>query len=206
MKAVIYHTDGPMAKNFPPDTYRKLFEGFRKNAAEFGITTIHLTLEGHPGWGDENYYYPNLDAADVVYNREICFIEFLKSAPEDVYWFTEPDSRIAEMWPPLTGQLALLRRQDSVAINPAWRLACPSALPIFEMILERFDLGRKSWHGDSIAFRQLWLDFEQPDVGHFEHNGIKIELRDYSDYCKISSKYSRQWKASKKLRLLDKGQ
>lgn len=206
MKAVIYHADGPIAKNFPPDTYRKLFEGFRENAAQYGIQTVHLTLEGHPGWGDKNYYYPGLDPADIVYNREVCFIEFLKSAEDDVYWFSEPDSRIAEMWPPLTGDIALLRRNDAVAINPAWRLCRPSALPIFEMALERFDTNQKSWHGDSIAFRQLWLDFGEPNIGHFEHRGIKIELRDYNDYCKIGARYTRQWKAKKKLRLIDSGQ
>jgi hypothetical protein len=206
MKAVIYHADGPIAKNFPPDTYCKLFEGFKKNAAEFGLDTIHLTLEGHPGWGDENYYFPNLDPADIVYNREICFIEFLKSAPDDVYWFSEPDSRIAEMWPPLEGDIAMLRRQDEVAITPAWRLARPSALPIFEMALERFDTNQKLWHGDSVAFRQLWLDFNQPDIGHFEYNGTKIELRNYSDYCRVGARYTRQWKAGKKLRLLGEGQ
>lgn len=206
MKAVIYHADGPMAKNFPPDTYHKLFEGFRQNASQFGVTTIHLTLADHPGWGDENYYFPDLDPEHVVYNREKCFLNFLATAPDNVYWFTEPDSRIAEMWPDLTGDLALLRRQDSVAITPAWRLARPSALPIFEMSLQHFDLNLKSWHGDSIAFRQLWLDFGQPDVGHFEYAGIKIQLRDYNDYCRINSRYSRQWKASKKLRLLDQGQ
>jgi hypothetical protein len=206
MKAVIYHADGPMAENFPPDTYRKLFEGFKKNVSLFGLSTIHLTLEGHPGWGDENYYFPNLDPVNVVYNREICFVEFLKTAPDDVYWFTEPDSRIAEMWPPLAGDLALLRRQDLVAINPAWRLARPSALPIFEMVLQHFDLDRKSWHGDSVAFRQLWLDFGQPNIGHLEHSGVKIELRNYNDYCKMSARYTRQWKAGKKLRLLGEGQ
>lgn len=201
MKAVIYHADGPIAKKFPPDTYRNLFEGFKKNAAEFGLTTVHLTLEGHPGWGDENHFYPG-DPADIVYNREVCFIEFLKSAPNDVYWFTEPDSRIAEMWPPLVGDLAMLRRQDAVAINPAWRLARPSALPIFEMALDRFDTNQKSWHGDSIAFRQLWLDFGQPDIGSFEHNGVKIELRDYNDYCRTKAKYTKQWKAKRKLQLV----
>lgn len=201
MKAVIYHADGPIAKNFPENSYKKLFQGFRENAAKFGISTIHLTLEGHPGWGDENYFYPG-DPADIVYNREVCFIKFLKQAKDDVYWFTEPDSRIIKLWPELTTDVAMLRRQDSVAINPAWRMARPNAIPFFERILENFELSQKTWHGDSYAMIRTWEQMNKPDEGIHEFLGLKIELRKYKEYSTKGSKYTRQYKADSKLQLL----
>ena len=202
MKAVIYHADGPIAKNFPEGLYENIFKGFRENLAEFGIPTIHLTLEGHPGWGDENYYYPNLDAADIVYNREVCFIEFLKNAPDDVYWFSEPDSRVVNLWPELTTDLAMLRRQDTVTINPCWRMCRPSALPFFERVLENFELSQKTWHGDSYAFVRTWEQMDKPDIGFHEFLGLTVELRDYRQYAGKKSKFSQQYKAEQKLKLV----
>jgi hypothetical protein len=204
MKAVIYHADGPIAKNFPPDTYCKLFEGFKKNAAEFGLDTIHLTLEGHPGWGDENYYFPNLDPADIVYNREIAWLEFLKqSDPNETYWLTEPDARINELWPPLDCDLALLiRGGDPVRITPSWRIARKSSVKFFEDIVEYFDNDNKTWHGDSTAFVRIWNAMGQPDIGRVNYNGINIDLRNYKEYSMTKSKFSRQFKADNKLKLL----
>lgn len=204
MKAVIYHADGPIAKNFPEGTYENLFRGFKENLAQFDISTIHLTLEGHPGWGDENYYYSGLDPADIVYNREVCFVEFLKVAPDDVYWFSEPDSRVVALWPELTTDLAMLRRQDPVALNPCWRMARPSALPIFEQFLKNFELGQKTWHGDSYAMVRTWEEMGKPDQGIHEFLGLTIELRDFKQYASKKSKFSRQFKADHKLKLVTK--
>lgn len=201
MKAVIYHADGPVAKDFPPGTYENIFRGFRENLATFGIPTIHLTLEGHPGWGDENYYYPG-DPAEIVYNREVCFCEFLRNAPDDVYWFSEPDSRVKQLWPKLTTDVAMLRRQDSVAINPCWRLARPSALPLFERFLQNFELSKKTWHGDSHAMVRTWEEMGEPGEGIFDFLGIKVELRNYNDYATKTSMYSQQFKSKQKLKLI----
>jgi hypothetical protein len=207
MKAVIYHADGPIAKKFDPGTYEKLFDGFRQNAHSFDMPLVHITLKGHPGWGDENYYIDG-SPDDIVYNREVAFTNFLRTAPDDVYWFTEPDARLHTAMPELDCDLALLRRDDVVAISPWWRIARPSALPFFEEVLEHFDPTQKSWHGDSWAFVRMWENMGKPGIGHVNYRGLNIDLRDYNLYTKQNSQYSRQWKAKNKINLLnlEKGQ
>lgn len=200
MKAVIYHADGPVAKNFPAGLYENIFKGAKENLATFGIPTIHLTLEGHPGWGDENYYYPG-DPVDIVYNREVCFVEFLRNAPDALYFFSEPDYRIIQLWPEPTTDLVMLRRQDSVAINPSWRLARPSALPFFERLLENFELNKKTWHGDSHSMVRTWEQMGSPDEGIHKFLGITVELRPYREYTSPKSIYGRQYKANQKINL-----
>ena len=202
MKAVIYHADGPIATEYPVGLYKSIFLDFKKNAKTHGISTVHLTTTGHEGWGDENFYY-DLDPVNIVYNREIAFIDFLSKADEDVYWFTEPDSRIHTTIPELHADLALLRRNDGVAISPWFRLAKPSALPIFKEVLEYFDLDKKTWHGDSVAFIKLWEAMGKPGWENIVYKNLNIELRNYEDYSKMNSIYTRQFKHRKKLRLLE---
>lgn len=202
MKAVIYHADGPIAKEYPEGLYKTIFLAFKENAAMHGIKTVHLTIKGHEGWGDENYFY-DFDPVNIVYNREVAFIDFLKNAEDNVYWFTEPDSRIYTMFPKLEGDIALLRRNDGVAISPWFRLAKPSSLPIFEEILSYFDLDKKTWHGDSVAFIKLWEAMGKPGWENITYNGINVELRNYEEYSKMNSMYTRQYKHRKKLRLLE---
>lgn len=203
MKAVIYHADGPIAKKYPPGTYQRIFQGFRENAARFNVPVIHITTRGHPGWGDENFFI-DADPANIIYNRELGFTEFLSKAPDDVYWFTEPDSRIINLWPQLDCDLALLYRgSDTIKINPSWRLARPSSLPFFKKALEFFDLDHKTWDGDSVAFKRIWHDMGEPsDVGHIDYLGLRIDLRNFKAYCMEHSKFSRQLKADNKLSLL----
>lgn len=203
MKAVVYHADGPIAKNFPPGLYQGLFEKLKENLHTYDIELIHITLDGHPGWGDTNISISG-NPEDIVYNREIAFSSFLRTAPDDVYWFTEPDARLVGMLPPLEGDLALLRRQDVIAITPWWRLARPSALPFFEEVITHFDLTQKTWHGDSWAFVDMWKNMGEPGIGTVEYHGMKIELRDYSEYTGRKGPYSRQWKAKHKLALYKK--
>jgi hypothetical protein len=203
MKAVIYHANARIAENFPALTYEKLIIGLKANVNAFGMPLVHLTLHGHPGLGDENYYFHG-DPADIVWNREKCFIEFLKTASEDVYWFTEPDSRLIKMFPALGGDLALLRRKDSVALNPAWRLAKPSALPFFEEVFTYYpkEKDKKEWHGDSVAWVAMWERMGKPDVGQVSYNNMQIDLRVYDLYCRPGAPYTAQWKAHNKLDLL----
>lgn len=205
MKAVIYHADGPIAERYPPGTYENIFQGFRRNAAHHGVATIHLTVNGHPGWGDENYFI-DADPADIVYNRELAFVNFLKQAPDDVYWFTEPDSRIHRVWPGLAKDcdVALLRRRDTVAINPSWRMATPRALPVFEAALEYFNTEFKTWHGDSYAFVRIWQEMGEPPTGAgiYQYRDVGVELRDFKQYCMPRSKWSRQSKGDNKLELV----
>jgi hypothetical protein len=203
MKAVIYHANARIAENFPALTYEKLIAGLKANVNAFGMPLVHLTLNGHQGFGDENYYFDG-DPADIVWNREKCFIEFLKNSPKDTYWFTEPDARIIKMFPGLSGDLALLRRNDGVALNPAWRLAKPSALAFFEEVFSYYpkEKGKKEWHGDSVAWVEMWNRMGKPNVGQLSYNNIKIDLRVYDLYCRPGSEYTTQWKAHNKLDLL----
>lgn len=201
MKAVVYHADGKIAEKFPKDTYKTICKGLKDNLNSLGIPLIHLTIEGHEGWGDENYYFKG-DANEVIYNREKFFLEFLKNTDDEVYWFTEPDCRLNSQLPPLTTDLALLRRNDDVAISPWWRLCKKSAVPFFEELIKHFDMAQKDWHGDSVAFTKMWELMDRPDCGIIEWKGIQIELRDYRLYTGRQQPYSRQWKGYKKLELI----
>jgi hypothetical protein len=203
MKAVIYHADTYLADKFPKDTYKQLTLGLKENLKTFNIPLIHITVTGHEGWGDENYFYDG-DPADAMYNREKFFLEFLKTCPEDTYWFTEPDARLNSELPPLTTDLALLRRNNGVAISPWWRLAKKSSIPFFEEVLKNFDMENKGWHGDSVAYTTTWESIGKPGWGIHNWNGISIDFRDYRLYTGRGKPYSRQWKSHKKLELLSK--
>lgn len=205
MKAVIYHADASIASNFKDGTYKKLIEGLRQNCNSFDIPLIHLTVNGFPTWGDESYFFDG-DPKNIVYNREKFFIEFLKQAENDVYWFTEPDSRINSMFPPLKTDLALLIRNHSEKrITPAWRLARPSALPFFEEALSLYDHSQKVWDGDTVGFRKMWKNIGEPiSEGVVTYKGISIELRNYKHYCMRKSIFTQQFKADHKTELLMK--
>ncbi len=202
MKVVIYHADASIAEKFPSGLYKKLFEGFKENLKQFKLPLVHLTVKGHEGWGDENHFYDG-DAKDIIYNREKFFIEYLKTCKDnEVIWCTEPDARLNQLFPPLTTDLALLRRGDGVAITPSWRLAKKSGVPWFEEALSYYDLSRKDWNGDSDAYIQMWKNMGQPDVGTFKYNGMTVDLRPYGNYSSRKSPYSRQWKSHHKLKLV----
>lgn len=201
MKAVIYHADGRIAAQYPKDTYKNICLGLKENLKSFGIPLIHLTTKGHEGWGDENYFFDG-DPDEIIFNREKYFLEFLKKAEDDTYWFTEPDCRLNSPLPPLTTDLALLRRKDSVPMSPWWRLAKKTSIPFFEELLRHFDLNQKQWHGDSVAFTAMWEVIGKPDLGTCVWQGISIDLRDYRLYTGRMQPYSRQWKGNKKLELI----
>jgi hypothetical protein len=203
VKAVIYHANAKRASKIGHGVYETLIAGLRKNVNGFGMPLVHLTLNGHDGMGDENYWFPG-EPEDIVFNREKIFTEFLTHAPDDVYWLTEPDSRIAEPIPELTTDLALLRRQDNVAITPAWRLCTKAALPFFHEMLECYPRDKRGWDGDSDAWIEMWQRMGRPDIGVTQYRGISIELRDYRDYCTQNARYTRQWKAHHKITLLNK--
>lgn len=202
MKAVIYHADGQIAAQYPKDTYKNICLGLKENLNSFGIPLVHLTITGHEGWGDENYFYQG-DPNEVIYNREKFFLNFLKNCDDDTYWFTEPDCRLNSLLPPLETDLALLRRKDAVPISPWWRLAKKTSIPFFEELITHFDLNQKDWHGDSVAFTKMWEILGSPGWGVCSWNNISIDLRDYRLYTGRQQPYSRQWKGLKKLELVE---
>jgi hypothetical protein len=205
MKAVIYHADDFIAERFPKNIYKHLVEKLRKNLHSFDVELIHLTLNGHEGWGDQNYFYGG-DPANITYNREHCFVDFLKNAPDELYWFTEPDSRINNMFPPPEGDLALLMRATpGNPIPPAWRLAKKSALPFFEEILTCLDTTQKGWwEVDTAAFEKMSARMGNPsELGVISYNNMSIELRNYKHYCMRKSHFSQQFKGQHKIELCD---
>lgn len=103
--------------------------------------------------------------------------------------------------PPLTTDLALLRRKDEIAISPWWRLARKTSVPFFEELIKHFDMNRKNWDGDSVAFRKMWELIGSPNWGTYQWNGVSIDFRDYRLYTGRHKPYSRQWKGNKKLEL-----
>lgn len=205
MIAVVYHTDAKIAKKFPKDTYKKLLLGLRKNCNEFDIPLIHITINGYNGYGDTNIFV-DANPEDIVWNREKFFIDFLKSAdPNETYYFTEPDSRINKMFPPLTADLAVLYRGREPRITPAWRLAKTSAVPIFEEAFSLYETNKKEWDTDCTAWSKLWQRIGCPNVNTItNYNGLDIELRDYKTYCmRRRSGYVSQFKSEHKTDLVN---
>lgn len=213
MKAVIFHADGRFGmRHGKGHLYKHLVEELRKNLHKFDIPLIHVTVLGHEGWGDENYFYEVENINEVIYNREKCLLEFMrKDATEDeIYWFCEPDFRMLKEFPPLTADLAMLYRQDPMPMTPAWRLAKKSALPVFEEAFKHFDISRKEWHGDSPAWIKLWQMLGSPtqnksETKQYKWNNITIELRPYGHYASRSKCiYSGQWKGGSKWSIASK--
>lgn len=214
MKAVVYHANAHFAWGGDVgDLYERLFKKFVEHCHGYGIDVIHLTLEGHPGWGDENRYYANLDPKNVMLNREECFTQFIGGASWGVYWFAEPDYRITKMWPPLRDDChaaLLYRKGDDVPNCPAWRLATPRAYPLFKKwrdvyrTLEPYQGVGFDWHGDSWAFTKVWKEMGRPKAGDVvEYEGVSIEFRDYADYIKPLFTYGRNYFGNAKGKLLE---
>lgn len=204
MKVVVFHADGPKADSFAKGLYKDLFVGLRENVNSFGFPLIHLTLKGFEGWGDENYFFDG-NPEEVIFNREKISIEYLKSQPDNntVYWFTEPDSRIMSKFEPLEGDLALLLRNDTIPVTPAWKLCTKKALPFLEEAFSYFDLTQKEWNGDAYGYLEMYNKIGRPQC-NFKYNEINIELRNYRSYCTTRGPFSTQFKAKKKYRIITK--
>jgi hypothetical protein len=206
MKVVIYHAEANVAKKRRPGIYKELTALLKKNVNSFGFPLIHLTTAGHEGWGDENYFY-DLDPKEINYNRELCYIDFLKNSANDtdVYWFTEPDWRINQLFPPLENDIDFLLRDDNAPLHPGWRLAKRSALPVFEETLKCYDISpdQKIWGGDSTGLRNLYDNFGRP-TDTFKAVGCSVGLRYYKEYGMRKGKYTQQFKADHKEELLER--
>lgn len=206
MKAVLYHADSTIANGFTPNTYTYLLEGLKHNLHNFGVEFIHLTLEGYPGFGDQNIYFKDLNPLSIVWNREWTILEFLKhhADPNEVYWFTEPDIRMLQQFPPLTTDVCLTLRDDTVPITPAWRLAKKSSVPFFEKVISLFDMSHLDWHGDSPAYTSIHEIIGSPkEPGFYSWENISIELRPYGWYAgKHKARFSRQFKGGHKMQLI----
>lgn len=204
MKAVLYHAE--TTYNWHGNgIYKDLVNGLKENLSKFNIPLIHLTLTGHNGWGDENYFYDGYDPQEVIYNREKILLEFLRNDAKDdeTYWFCEPDFRMLQEFPPLTTDLCMLHRNDPVVITPAWRLAKKSAWTIFEEALSYFDLEQKKWHGDSVSWVKMWEQFGKPgSPGIYQYKELSIELRPYGWYAsRHKARYSAQYKGGSKIQI-----
>lgn len=205
MKAVVWHADAqhPCVVDVH-DVYKRLFVGLRRNLDKFGVGLIHLTTRGHEKYSDEWVEF-DLDPHHVVLNREIAWCEFLKQAPDDHYWLTEPDSRMTSEWPAITTDAMLLRRLDKLPISPAFRVGNPKSLPLFELLRDATQKAPKNtwdWHSDSIGWSEAYKVLGKPEPPYFDYKGVSVELRRYDEYCMIRGKYAENWKASTKADLL----
>jgi len=209
MRAVVYHADARFAWGGDVgDLYERLMVRFVEMCHKNGMDVVHLSVEGHPGWGDENHRYANLDPRNIVLNREECFTIFLETAPNDVYWFTEPDHLITKMWPGLEADCAMLYRNgDAVPMCPAWRMATPKALPFFRKLRDTLRSLEPSsgvgfdWHGDSWAFTKVWGDMGKPKK-RANYLGVDVEFRNYADYIKPLGTYGKNYFGKSKGQLL----
>jgi hypothetical protein len=141
-------------------------------------------------------------------NREIAFCDFLENAPDDVYWFGEPDYRIFILWPELEADCALLyRERDDVPMTPAWRMATKKAIPLFQAMKHETQNVRLrpgvgfDWHCDSEAFNTLWRKMGSPAYEPIKYLGVSIEFRPFKDYIKPRPLYGQNyaWKAKEEL-------
>jgi hypothetical protein len=75
---------------------------------------------------------------------------------------------------------------------------------VFERVLEAIEpmtTDRKAWHGDSIAFAELYTALGQPTaLGTYPLGDVSIELRRYAEYMKGPA--MRFWKNSQKLQMV----
>lgn len=202
MKVVVFHADGPKSNEFAKDLYKDLFKGLKENVNSFGYPLIHLTLNGFEGWGDENYFYEG-NSNEVIYNREKICLEYLRAQPDDdtVYWFTEPDSRIISTFEPLDNDLALLLRNDTIPVTPAWKLCRKKALPFLEDAFNYFDLTQKEWNGDAYGYLEMYNAIGKP-TSNFKYKDVAVEFRSYRRYCTTKGPFSAQFKAAKKYRIV----
>lgn len=210
MKAVLYHADAKYGERHSPQLYKHLIEELKKNLHSLNVSLVHVSVTGHEGWGDENYFYDVDDVQEVIYNREKCFLNFIREDANDneIYWFCEPDSRMFKEFPTLTTDLALLYRDDPVKITPAWRLAKKSALPFFEEAFKHFNQNNKEWDGDSPAWIEMWKQLGSPiqrfdETKVYNWNNLSVELRPYVWYASRNRcVYSGQWKGGSKMELV----
>lgn len=205
MKVVIYHADTTRADfKYKSGMYKEITSILKKNVNSFGYPLIHLTTKEHEGWGDENYFY-DLNPELINYNREICYIDFLKNAAVDneVYWFTEPDWRLISDFPTLENDIDFLLRPDVIPLHPGWRLAKRSALPIFEETLKCFDLNYMVWGGDSIGMKNLYDQMKNPTCT-INYKGCSVGFRPYKQYGTRKSKYTQQFKADHKKEIIER--
>jgi len=213
MIAVFYHADTDMSKIFPSfearnDIYINLVKGLKENLKAFNLELVHLTTAGHDGWGDRTYYY-DLDPNNIVFNREYCLLKFLENQnQEEEFLVLEPDHRIISSVPSLAQNcsISLLRREDSVAITPSWKLVKKSSIPFFEEVITLFDENKLKWDGDSYVYITLWEKMGKPGLVNYNsiitYNNMNIELRNYNNYSLQNSPIMRQWKSINKLKLL----
>lgn len=188
MRAVFYHADAHMAWGGKPPKggYKKLADRFVGQCHAKGMQVTHLTCDGHPVWADEGFSYP-LDPKNVVANREEAFTSFLETAPDDWYWFVEPDFQILLDLPQPKDcdAVFLYRPGDDVPMCPAFRMATPKALPIFQALREAMRADhRKDWHGDSAAFTKVWGEMGKPQLGRHEWLGVGYEMWKYANFVK----------------------
>lgn len=204
MKVVMYHADHTERLKFKNrlGVYKEITKIFKENVNSFGYDLVHLTTTGHEQWGDENYSL-DLDPVEINYNRELCYIDFLKNHAEDnmYYWFTEPDWKIVNKFPPLLNDADFLLRNDIIPLHPGWRLAKKSALPIFEKVLECFYLPLKTWGGDSAGMATFYEALGKP-TAETVYNGLTIGFRDYGLYGGRRTHYTQQYKADHKFELI----
>jgi hypothetical protein len=207
MKAVIYHADCRIAKKRGKEgLYKDLILGLKKNLQIFQIPLIHITLEGFEAYGDMNFFYKG-DPEEVNYNRELFFIDFLKNHAEDdeVYFFTEPDTRINNMFPELEGDASFTVHRGEQRIAPQWRLAKKSALPIFEKAFSFYREDKKFWGGDTEIWGKFYSFLRYPDDNvNVQYENLIIQLRPYKWYNMTGSHFTQQFKSNRKNMLADR--
>lgn len=209
---VFYHTTSPeLLHPMPADVYPRICRRFVEMCHKWDLTVVHLSVDINELYGDSKHCFFG-DPRNIVYNREICFRDFLKyhALPQRQYLFCEPDMVIKQMFPllPEHADMALLYRHDHKPhLAAAWRFAKTSALPFFEETARLAEFQRKDWHGDSEVFNQIYTEMfpiNKPAMYDIVYpwKTLNIQLRAYEDYVKWRYTYMHHYTAERKMDLL----
>lgn len=185
--AVIYHTDSHRENGENVgDMYRRMIRLQDRMLPDSFDKAYLLTADDYNLSFIEPIKVEGLNRNHIMYNREVTFRNFMRTAEEgNQYVFMEPD-QIWHKVPVIERDLALVhRRRVGPHLCPAVRIAKASALPIFEWWVNRYEEQdyQRDWHGDSRVFADLYKALEEPDILKIKtFEGVSIQFLDYNLY------------------------
>lgn len=169
--------------------YKKLFKIFARNLKSFGHDFIHLTDNDDEAKSDYVFRHPIENKDHVMFNREVIWLEYLKTADKNsVHCLLEPDSIMFKHIPDLDGDLVLLSRPRDI-ISPGFRMCKTTAIPFYEEVLRNYPENGKDWHGDVIALEKT-IKPKFKGIPNLTWNNLKIDIRDYKLYCGRPTSFS----------------
>lgn len=138
-----------------PSEYDQIWPVMQRSVEAQGYELVHLTTRDAEAKCAKVFRYdgdPNL----VMWTRELAWLEFLRSVPDDEQVvMVEPDCMLLRQVPRLhnNADLMLLRRYKGT-VPAGFRLARKSAIPFYEAVVAEYSTypeEHKKFHGDAGA-------------------------------------------------------